>query len=198
MRRVGGWAKCRSWSGSSADVGTGLRGASCARGGGFNFRHAERLYASDRTGAPRRGSGPDFPVSLGRLSHYGTAANALVLSNLFASVLVMTSLSQGLVGGLQLHPPAGGDVEPASLRTLCTGRSQDSVANRTDHRQAAAGLGRHFGWAWILRRALDHPGFGYRRLLLRFPADRRRISRASVHPLAHCQSWIRSCSDRTF
>ncbi len=39
-----------------------------------------------------------FPASLGRLSRFGTPANALVFSNLLASILVIMNFSQGLVG----------------------------------------------------------------------------------------------------
>ena len=39
-----------------------------------------------------------FPAPLGRLSRYGTPANALVLSNLLASIVVAMSFTQGLVG----------------------------------------------------------------------------------------------------
>jgi APA family basic amino acid/polyamine antiporter len=39
-----------------------------------------------------------FPEPLGRLSRFGTPANALVLSNLLASILVIMNFSQGLVG----------------------------------------------------------------------------------------------------
>jgi APA family basic amino acid/polyamine antiporter len=38
-----------------------------------------------------------FPVSLSRLSRFGTPANALVLSNLLASILVVMNFAQGLV-----------------------------------------------------------------------------------------------------
>jgi len=39
-----------------------------------------------------------FPASMGRLSRFGTPANALVFSNLLASILVIMNFSQGLVG----------------------------------------------------------------------------------------------------
>lgn len=39
-----------------------------------------------------------FPTSLGRLSRFGTPANALLLSNLLATVLVLMNFSGGLVG----------------------------------------------------------------------------------------------------
>lgn len=39
-----------------------------------------------------------FPASLGRLTRFGTPANALVFSNLLASILVIMNFSQGLVG----------------------------------------------------------------------------------------------------
>lgn len=39
-----------------------------------------------------------FPAILSRLSHFGTPANALVLSNVLASILVTMSFSQGLLG----------------------------------------------------------------------------------------------------
>lgn len=39
-----------------------------------------------------------FPESMGRLSRFGTPANALVFSNLLASILVIMNFSQGLVG----------------------------------------------------------------------------------------------------
>ncbi|MBF7728913.1 amino acid permease [Pseudomonas sp. N040] len=39
-----------------------------------------------------------FPASLGRLSRFGTPANALVFSNLLASILVIMNFSHGLVG----------------------------------------------------------------------------------------------------
>jgi APA family basic amino acid/polyamine antiporter len=39
-----------------------------------------------------------FPERMGRLSRYGTPANALVFSNFLASVLVVMNLAQGLVG----------------------------------------------------------------------------------------------------
>ncbi len=39
-----------------------------------------------------------FPSSMGELSRYGTPANALVVSNLLASILVAMNFTQGLVG----------------------------------------------------------------------------------------------------
>ena len=39
-----------------------------------------------------------FPRSLGRLSRFGTPANALVFSNLLASILVVMNFAHGLVG----------------------------------------------------------------------------------------------------
>lgn len=39
-----------------------------------------------------------FPARLGQLSRFGTPANALVLSNLLASILVTMNFAQGLVG----------------------------------------------------------------------------------------------------
>ena len=39
-----------------------------------------------------------FPERLGRLSRFGTPANALIFSNLLASMLVIMNFSQGLVG----------------------------------------------------------------------------------------------------
>ena len=39
-----------------------------------------------------------FPAKLGQLSRFGTPANALVFSNLLASILVIMNFSQGLVG----------------------------------------------------------------------------------------------------
>jgi len=39
-----------------------------------------------------------FPSRLGQLSRYGTPANALILSNLLASILVAMNFAQGLVG----------------------------------------------------------------------------------------------------
>jgi APA family basic amino acid/polyamine antiporter len=39
-----------------------------------------------------------FPASLGRLSRFGTPANALVFSNLLATILVVMNFSHGLVG----------------------------------------------------------------------------------------------------
>jgi len=39
-----------------------------------------------------------FPATLSRLSQFGTPANALVLSNVLASILVIMSFSQGLLG----------------------------------------------------------------------------------------------------
>jgi APA family basic amino acid/polyamine antiporter len=39
-----------------------------------------------------------FPERMGRLSRYGTPANALVFSNFLASILVAMNLAQGLVG----------------------------------------------------------------------------------------------------
>jgi APA family basic amino acid/polyamine antiporter len=39
-----------------------------------------------------------FPEKLGQLSRFGTPANALVFSNLLASILVIMNFSQGLVG----------------------------------------------------------------------------------------------------
>ncbi|WP_375690986.1 amino acid permease [Pseudooceanicola sp. LIPI14-2-Ac024] len=43
-----------------------------------------------------------FPKRLGELSEYGTPANALVLSNLLASVLIVMNFSQGLVGAFNV------------------------------------------------------------------------------------------------
>lgn len=42
-----------------------------------------------------------FPDAMGRLSRYGTPANALVLSNALASILVVLNFSQGLVGAFE-------------------------------------------------------------------------------------------------
>jgi APA family basic amino acid/polyamine antiporter len=39
-----------------------------------------------------------FPESLGHLSRYGTPANALVFSNLLASILIVMNFAQGLIG----------------------------------------------------------------------------------------------------
>jgi APA family basic amino acid/polyamine antiporter len=39
-----------------------------------------------------------FPASLGRLSRFGTPANALIFSNLLATILVVMNFSHGLVG----------------------------------------------------------------------------------------------------
>ena len=39
-----------------------------------------------------------FPASFGKLTRFGTPANALVFSNLLASILVIMNFSQGLVG----------------------------------------------------------------------------------------------------
>lgn len=39
-----------------------------------------------------------FPPALGRLSRFGTPANALILSNLLASILVVMNFAHGLVG----------------------------------------------------------------------------------------------------
>ncbi|MFC3615130.1 amino acid permease [Lutimaribacter marinistellae] len=42
-----------------------------------------------------------FPRALGNLSNYGTPANALILSNLLASVLIVMNFSKGLVGAFE-------------------------------------------------------------------------------------------------
>jgi APA family basic amino acid/polyamine antiporter len=39
-----------------------------------------------------------FPTILGHLSHFGTPANALVLSNVLATILVIMNFSNGLLG----------------------------------------------------------------------------------------------------
>ena len=53
-----------------------------------------------QTGQVPYGAAQDrvFPASMGRLSRFGTPANALVFSNLLASILVIMNFSQGLVG----------------------------------------------------------------------------------------------------
>ena len=52
------------------------------------------------TGQVPYGAGLDrvFPPSMGRLSRFGTPANALVFSNLLATVLVLMNFANGLVG----------------------------------------------------------------------------------------------------
>ncbi len=42
-----------------------------------------------------------FPKSLGELSSYGTPANALIVSNLLASILIVMNFSKGLVGAFE-------------------------------------------------------------------------------------------------
>ena len=43
-----------------------------------------------------------FPARLGQLSSYGTPANALVLSNFLASILIVMNFSKGLVGAFEV------------------------------------------------------------------------------------------------
>ena len=83
-----------------------------------------------------------FPERLGWLSRYGTPANALVFSNLLASILVAMNFAQGLRRRLQRHHPAGGDVEPLALRPLRAGGADDPAQDRPQHRRAAVPQGR--------------------------------------------------------
>lgn len=43
-----------------------------------------------------------FPSALGKLNRFGTPANALVLSNLLASILIVMNFSKGLVGAFEV------------------------------------------------------------------------------------------------
>lgn len=43
-----------------------------------------------------------FPSALGKLSRYGTPANALILSNLLASILIVMNFFKGLVGAFEV------------------------------------------------------------------------------------------------